>query len=228
MAYDDQDDLFGEDFDFVDEDELDNGEFDDSTLDDSTPEDSTPEDSTPEDSTPEASEIVGTTARGRRPRSLPKQQIDQNAPTRPSEGTDEEPPGTDSSKPHTDAQDTMPTRGRRRPRRSKPVSATNQSERLPAPAEGAATDKQATSEESAKGPLSDGGDVPEEISTEPEGPPTDHVVHVYELGKFKRTIQREFTAEDAEAFALEYNRTSKPYGRIALAASREGEPAETL
>ena len=40
MAYDDQDDLFGEDFDFVDEDELEGGEFVDSELEDSAIEDS--------------------------------------------------------------------------------------------------------------------------------------------------------------------------------------------
>jgi hypothetical protein len=89
-------------------------------------------------------------------------------------------------------------------------------------------DRQATSEESAADGLTDTCDSPKDIQPEPEGPPTDHVVHVYELGKFKRTIQREFTAEDAEAFAVEYNRTSRPYGRSAVVASHEAEPASTI
>src|SRR5262245_42992042 len=45
-------------------------------------------------------------------------------------------------------------------------------------------------------------------------PKPDYVVHVYEHKKFKRTIERPFIAEDAEAFATEFNRTSKSYGRL--------------
>ena len=63
---------------------------------------------------------------------------------------------------------------------------------------------------------------------DPPAPPTDHVVHVYEHDAFKRTIDREFTAEDAEAFATEYNRTAKSYGRFALAGKQGGKPKKTL
>lgn len=63
---------------------------------------------------------------------------------------------------------------------------------------------------------------------EPAGPPADHVVHVYEFGNFKRTINREFTSEDAAAFAAEYNRTSAAHARQAVAASRDEEPAPAL
>jgi hypothetical protein len=59
-------------------------------------------------------------------------------------------------------------------------------------------------------------------------PKPDYVVHVYEYQKFKRTIDRPFTAEDAEAFASEYNRTSKPYGRFAVAGKNDAKPKKTL
>jgi hypothetical protein len=59
-------------------------------------------------------------------------------------------------------------------------------------------------------------------------PPANHVVHIYEYRQFKRTIDRPFTAEDAEAFASEYNRTSKPYGRFAIAGKDDAKPRKML
>jgi hypothetical protein len=59
-------------------------------------------------------------------------------------------------------------------------------------------------------------------------PTANYVVHVYEHRKFKRTIDRPFTPEDAEAFASEYNRTSKSYGRFALAGKNDAKPKKTL
>jgi hypothetical protein len=59
-------------------------------------------------------------------------------------------------------------------------------------------------------------------------PQADYVVHIYEYQKFKRTIERPFTAEDAEAFASEYNRTSKPYGRFAVAGKNDAKPKKAL
>jgi hypothetical protein len=59
-------------------------------------------------------------------------------------------------------------------------------------------------------------------------PAANYVVHVYEHQKFKRTLDRPFTAEDAEAFASEYNRTAKPYGRFALAGKDDAKPRKTL
>ena len=67
-----------------------------------------------------------------------------------------------------------------------------------------------------------------EQPAEPEGPPADHVVHLYEHGKFTRTVQREFTEDDAEAFATEFNRTSASHGRHAVAASKDAAPAPTV
>jgi hypothetical protein len=59
-------------------------------------------------------------------------------------------------------------------------------------------------------------------------PQANYVVHIYEHKKFKRTIDRPFTPEDAEAFATEFNRTSKNYGRFALAGKNEAQPKKTL
>ena len=54
------------------------------------------------------------------------------------------------------------------------------------------------------------------------------VVHVYEYGKFKRTIPRKFTDEKAVDFAEEYTRTGKAYGRYAIATPDDEEPAPTF
>ena len=54
------------------------------------------------------------------------------------------------------------------------------------------------------------------------------MVHVYEYKKFKRTIDRPFTPEDAEAFATEFNRTGKSYGRVAVSGKNDAKPKKTL
>ena len=82
------------------------------------------------------------------------------------------------------------------------------------------------------------GDVDREPEIEPEespledyGPPApaaNYVVHIYEYKEFKRTIDRPFTPEDAEAFASEYNRTAKPYGRFALTGKDDAKPKKEL
>ncbi len=59
-------------------------------------------------------------------------------------------------------------------------------------------------------------------------PVANYVVHVYEHRNFKRTIDRPFTPEDAEAFASEYNRTSKSYGRFAVAGKVDAKPRKSL
>ena len=76
----------------------------------------------------------------------------------------------------------------------------------------------------------DTGDDAEEKVDEygrPE-PAPNYVVHIYEYRQFKRTIDRPFTGEDAEAFASEYNRTSKPYGRFAVAGKDDAKPRKAL
>jgi hypothetical protein len=59
-------------------------------------------------------------------------------------------------------------------------------------------------------------------------PAPNYVVHVYEHRKYRRTIDRPFTPEDAEAFATEYNRTGKPYGRFAVAGKNDAKPQKSL
>jgi hypothetical protein len=74
------------------------------------------------------------------------------------------------------------------------------------------------------------GDDEEEVVDEygrPE-PAANYVVHIYEHRKFKRTLDRPFTPEDAETFATEYNRTSKPYHRVAVTGKNDSQPKKTL
>jgi hypothetical protein len=59
-------------------------------------------------------------------------------------------------------------------------------------------------------------------------PAPNYVVHVYESRKFKRTIDRPFTPEDAEAFATEFNRTAKNYNRIAVTGKNDAKPKKAL
>jgi hypothetical protein len=59
-------------------------------------------------------------------------------------------------------------------------------------------------------------------------PAANYVVHIYEHRRFKRTVDRPFTPEDAEAFATEYNRTAKLYHRVAVAGKNDTQPKKTL
>jgi hypothetical protein len=71
------------------------------------------------------------------------------------------------------------------------------------------------------------GEEPVDEYGRPE-PAANYVVHIYEHKKFKRTIERPFTPEDAEAFATEFNRTSKNYGRFALTSKNDAKPKKAL
>lgn len=73
----------------------------------------------------------------------------------------------------------------------------------------------------------DDGEEPVDEYGRPE-PAANYVVHVYEQKKFKRTIDRPFTPEDAEAFATEFNRTAKPYGRLAVTGKNDTKPKKSL
>ena len=75
-------------------------------------------------------------------------------------------------------------------------------------------------------PLGDEDDKVDEYGR-PE-PAANYRVHVYEYEEFKRTIDRPFTAEDAEAFASEYNRTSKSYSRFAVTGKEDVKPKKLL
>lgn len=83
-------------------------------------------------------------------------------------------------------------------------------------------------DEGGEEPGTDDGEEPVDEYGRPEQVPANYVVHIYEYKKFKRTIERPFTAEDAEAFATEFNRTSKPYGRFALAGKNDAKPKKAL
>jgi hypothetical protein len=73
------------------------------------------------------------------------------------------------------------------------------------------------------------GEEPEPVDEygRPE-PAANYVVHIYEHKKFKRTIDRPFTPEDAESFATEYNRTGKAYQRFAVAGKNDAKPKKSL
>ena len=80
-------------------------------------------------------------------------------------------------------------------------------------------------------PLDDPAAVDEEEVVDEYGrpePTANYVVHIYEHKKFKRTIDRPFTPEDAEAFATEFNRTSKTYHRLAVTGKNDGQPKKTI
>ena len=72
------------------------------------------------------------------------------------------------------------------------------------------------------------GEEPLDEYGRPETPPANYVVHVYEHKKFTRTIDRPFTPEDAEAFATEFNRTSKNYGRMAVSGKNDAKPKKVI
>jgi len=78
-----------------------------------------------------------------------------------------------------------------------------------------------------RAPKMAGDEAPVDEYGRPE-PASNYVVHVYEYKKFKRTIDRPFTLEDAEAFATEYNRTGKSYGRFAVSGKSDAKPKKAL
>jgi len=181
MTYDGDDDLFDEEFDFVDE------EDDDSEDDDSEDDVSEDEDSSVEDPSEDLSE---------------------------DDEVEEKKPAARKKARPTKAKNS----GKRKPKAAdSDVVADESSAEASAKETSAETSAGTSSEEKTES-------EPEEVP-EPPGPPTDHVVHLYEFGDFTRTIPREFTSEDAEAFAIEYNRTSSPHSRQAVAAGKDEEHA---
>jgi hypothetical protein len=90
----------------------------------------------------------------------------------------------------------------------------------------APADDESPLDEAARGD-EDADNEPVDEYGRPE-PKADYVVHVYEQKKFKRTIERPFTPEDAEAFASEYNRTAKSYGRFAVTGKNDAKPKKSL
>jgi hypothetical protein len=105
-----------------------------------------------------------------------------------------------------------PRRGGRRPR----------AERRPEPREQPRDDDFQGAE-----PNGEQAEEPVDEYGRPE-PAANYVVHIYEHKKLKRTLDRPFTPEEAEAFATEYNRTAKPYGRFAMAGKNDAKPKKAL
>ena len=90
--------------------------------------------------------------------------------------------------------------------------------------------EEAAATDDDESPLDEPAGDEEEVVDEygrPE-PAANYVVHIYEHKRFKRTLDRPFTPEDAEAFATEYNRTSKVYHRFAVTGKNDTQPKKTL
>ncbi|MEX2093897.1 MAG: hypothetical protein WD971_14520 [Pirellulales bacterium] len=179
MAPDDEevDDLYDDEFDFVDDDD-EEGDDSDSDLDDDSELDSAVEDSAVEDSAVEGSAIEGDAAAD-----ADSKLDDKPAP-----------------------REAVAKRDARDDNGDGPEGTERNGER---DAEG------------------DGDDEPIDDYSRPQ-PAANYRVHIYEFRQFKRTIDRPFTPEDAEAFASEFNRTSKSYGRFALAGKDDAKPRKAL
>jgi len=110
-------------------------------------------------------------------------------------------------------------------KKARPTKAKNGGKRKPKATDSDVVADESSAEASGEEKTEEKTESEPEEAPEPPGPPTDHVVHLYEFGDFTRTIPREFTSEDAEAFAIEYNRTSSPHSRQAVAAGKDEEHA---
>jgi len=172
MPFDDDDDLFGQDFDFVDEDE-------EIAAEDDAGKSKGPSKSAQADDSEETEKPRRRTRRGGKRGPKPREEAAEAKSDSTAQADDDSEQKADSEK--------------------------------------ADTEKKPDSEKKV-----------EEEPAKPQGPPTDHVVHVYEYRKLKRTINRAFTSDDATAFAAEYNRTSAAHGLAAVAGDREQTPSETL
>ena len=184
MPYDDDDDLFNHEFDFVDDDD-----------DDAKPSKAKDE---AEPKTPRRRSASGDKA-GKPPARVPRK------------GT--KPPAADAKRPA------------RAPRRDAAKPPAAQLPMEPAP-QGYLMDDPPLDDEPSELEVAAEAEAP--APPAPTGPPADHVVHIYEYGEFKRTINRKFTDEEAVSFAEEYTRTGKCYGRYAIATPDDEEPAPTF
>lgn len=91
------------------------------------------------------------------------------------------------------------------------------------------SDLEASDDADESSPLEEAADGEEVVDEYGRPEPTaNYVVHVYEHKKFKRTIDRPFTPEDAESFATEYNRTSKLCHRVAVPGKSDAQPKKTI
>jgi hypothetical protein len=109
-------------------------------------------------------------------------------------------------------------RGRGKAAPEKPAPAPRP-ERAPAPRDERVVDEEPEVEEVA---------AESEAPPEPVGPPANHVVHIYEFRKFKRTLARDFTSDDADKFAVEYNRTAASHSRWAVSGNKDDQPTPKI
>ena len=117
------------------------------------------------------------------------------------------------------------------PKKAKPAEVVEEEEPLdePAPAaETPAVEAPAVEPTASVEAETEAAAVEKPAEEKPPEPVLDYVVHVYELKEFKRTIAYPFTLEDADAFATEYNRTSKPHSRWAVTGKKDEEPGKVL
>ncbi|MEO1495943.1 MAG: hypothetical protein AAFV43_02210 [Planctomycetota bacterium] len=97
----------------------------------------------------------------------------------------------------------------------------------PADAATETADKKESATGASAGPDKSTADESVDEYGRPE-PQTNYVVHVYELGRLKRTIERDFTAEMAEAYASAFTVAAKNCGRKAVAGKKDTQPAALL
>ena len=206
MSYDDHEDLFSGDFDFVDEDELDESSADLLSSERGAPSDRDASEIDQEDSELDDLDDLKELEAG--PEEEPDEQLHEDR-SKDKRGTGHRKRAQETSTYDSFSGDK--TEG-------VPDAQTKRDDQYNRDSDGRKESDPSDSSDSDSKPVAE---------DEPPKPPTDHVVHIYELGQFKRTIQREFTEEDAEAFATQYNLTAKAYNRKAIAVAREEEPATT-
>ncbi|MBA4106748.1 MAG: hypothetical protein C0485_13410 [Pirellula sp.] len=222
MPYDDDDDLFGEEFDFVDDDDSDD---DDSELEEKPK--AKPTKKKPAAKDKEKADKPASRAPKRAPRGAGK--TEKPAAKRESR-RDDEPKSTEPKSPGP-----IPKLPPAKSLGDKaPVGYLSfahgldiddeEDDEPPFAAAPPAIEKAPVAEARFEEPAP----TPAPAPPEPTGPPADHVIHIYEFGKLKRTIPRKFTDEQAVGFAEEFTRTNKAYGRYAVATPDDEEPAETF
>jgi hypothetical protein len=222
MPYDDDDDLFGEEFDFVDDDDsVEEG----SELEEEKPK-AKPTKKRPAAKDKEKAEKPPARA-PKRPRSTSKPAAEKSAPKREPRREEAEPKAAEprssesrSAEPRQIPKLAPP--GEKKSFDSAPVGYLSFAKDEDFDDEPADVEPRAEAEPRAE------VEAAAPAPAEPAGPPADHLVHIYEYGKFKRTIGRKFTDEQAVGFAEEYTRTGKPYGRYAIATPDDEEPSPTF
>lgn len=227
MAYDDDDDLFDHEFDFVDDDD------DETDEDDSDVEDDAPK--------PKPKPRKSPAGRGKTVKDKAKEPAKGRGKAAP-KGKDspKEPKEKDKPAEKLESEAGGAARG---PKRSKPagkrdarraddeesIARAEPAHGPPPPPPVPALERAPVGYILGDEPLDD--DDESESAAQPPapaGPQADHLVHIYQYGELSRTIARKFTDEEAVSFAEEYTRSNKAYGRYAVAMPEDEEPSPTF